>query len=278
MSSPTPNITVSVDLTNPGQFFACCGLLELADRLWPGAEGWFDQQMFNIQGHSNECNLTTLLTKLSTTKVAQLDTSDNSASPLVLEAFGGLRLDWWKKGETAKRQPIDIGTTKPLMTWSGSQRGPRIFRLFQETLSNVNIADPFNQPIAVCDPQASRPDKAIAPFYFDSRRDGTSQDIGFSPDENDVSVECYPTVEILALIGIQRFRPRIDDNTDPRSFIYTAWSVQLPAVVAAFAAKSAIPIAAIGSYRFAKTSRGGEYLSMFSRAKRERSTDVHTQA
>ncbi len=27
------NITIPVDLTNPGQLFACCGLLELADRL-----------------------------------------------------------------------------------------------------------------------------------------------------------------------------------------------------------------------------------------------------
>ncbi len=32
------NITIPVDLTNPGQFFACCGLLELADRLWPAAD------------------------------------------------------------------------------------------------------------------------------------------------------------------------------------------------------------------------------------------------
>ena len=38
---PDASITVAVDPTNPGQFFACCGLLELADRLWPGAEGWF---------------------------------------------------------------------------------------------------------------------------------------------------------------------------------------------------------------------------------------------
>lgn len=30
-------IRINVDLTNPGQFFACCGLLELADRLWGGA-------------------------------------------------------------------------------------------------------------------------------------------------------------------------------------------------------------------------------------------------
>ena len=38
-----PVIQIPVDLTNPGQFFACCGLLELADRLWPGTEGWFDE-------------------------------------------------------------------------------------------------------------------------------------------------------------------------------------------------------------------------------------------
>ena len=40
---------VSVDPTNPGQFFACCGLLELADRLWPGAEGWFEEVRFHVQ-------------------------------------------------------------------------------------------------------------------------------------------------------------------------------------------------------------------------------------
>ena len=38
MSVANPNITVNVDVANPGQFFACCGLLELADRLWPRAE------------------------------------------------------------------------------------------------------------------------------------------------------------------------------------------------------------------------------------------------
>ena len=51
MSDPTPSIMVAVDPTNPGQFFACCGLLELADRLWPGAEGWFavDGREFTIE-------------------------------------------------------------------------------------------------------------------------------------------------------------------------------------------------------------------------------------
>jgi hypothetical protein len=29
MSETTSTISVNVDVTNPGQFFACCGLLEL---------------------------------------------------------------------------------------------------------------------------------------------------------------------------------------------------------------------------------------------------------
>ena len=41
MTNPKPSIQIPVDLTNPCQFFACCDLLELADRLWPGALGWF---------------------------------------------------------------------------------------------------------------------------------------------------------------------------------------------------------------------------------------------
>ena len=42
-------IAVQVDVGNPGQFFACCGLLELAHRMWPGAEGWFEGATFSIR-------------------------------------------------------------------------------------------------------------------------------------------------------------------------------------------------------------------------------------
>ncbi len=41
---PESAISIRVDPANPGQFFACCGLLELADRLWGGAEGWFENE------------------------------------------------------------------------------------------------------------------------------------------------------------------------------------------------------------------------------------------
>lgn len=44
MNDNKPNIRIPVDRTNPGQFFACCGLLELAGRLDENAQGCFQGQ------------------------------------------------------------------------------------------------------------------------------------------------------------------------------------------------------------------------------------------
>jgi CRISPR-associated protein Csb3 len=35
---------LKLDPLNPGHFVACCGVLELADRAWGGAEGWFEER------------------------------------------------------------------------------------------------------------------------------------------------------------------------------------------------------------------------------------------
>src|SRR3954471_22547111 len=73
MNNGTPEITVPVDYTNPGQFFACCGLLELADRLWPGVEGWFADGQFCIDASGSatdlfgtlaECHITNTMTEV----------------------------------------------------------------------------------------------------------------------------------------------------------------------------------------------------------------------
>ena len=67
MSAKQANITIPVDLTNPGQFFACCGLLELADRLWPGTEGWFDKREFCILTGDGAKTLSELLSEARST-------------------------------------------------------------------------------------------------------------------------------------------------------------------------------------------------------------------
>ncbi len=67
MSNTEPNIQIPVDLTNPGQFFACCGLLELADRLWPGAEGWFEDRTFRLRFNSSLGDLVNSLRQATVT-------------------------------------------------------------------------------------------------------------------------------------------------------------------------------------------------------------------
>src|SRR5205814_1060536 len=61
------SIHVPVDPTNPGQFFACCGLLELADRLWPGSEGWFSNEQFCVECCGNLAALVESVSKADLT-------------------------------------------------------------------------------------------------------------------------------------------------------------------------------------------------------------------
>ncbi len=82
MKHPAPNITIPVDCTNPGQFFACCGLFELADRRWPQAElcAHFEPQRFVITADDSACSLDRLLQEFASTQCDQLDPEDRTAS------------------------------------------------------------------------------------------------------------------------------------------------------------------------------------------------------
>src|SRR5438093_13336327 len=88
------NIRIPVDLTNPGQFFACCGLLELADRLWPGAEGWFEPQDFCMTcGGSPRA----LMQRTAEAELIQLEPENKKSSPIEIGApFRPVRLDGWR--------------------------------------------------------------------------------------------------------------------------------------------------------------------------------------
>lgn len=275
MTRSRPPITVPVDLTNPGQFFACCGLLELANRLWPACLhcGRFTTREFHIESDEQRHTLKALIDAFTRCEAIQLDPGDDAASPLQLNSPFNLQLDWWVKLETPKKLPVDRGGGNQLKTWAGKQFGPLIFRLMKAACADVSLDSPLDDPKAVYDSKNGKAKtKTVSPFYFDARREGTSLDIGFSPDDQDMSVVAYPAVESLALVGLQRFRPHVDEGNRPRSFIYTAWADFLPPSVAAAAAAGLINVRSQGAYRFTKPSRGGEYATMFSRATRERSS------
>lgn len=242
MSHRQANISVKIDATNPGQFFACCGLLELADRLWPGAEGWFDDDQFRIM-----CNgtLGELIKSITSTALVQIDPLDDTASPIRLTKPFDLVLDWWTDG---------LADGKQLKVWAGRMSSVRIARAMQKAIAMAGATEQlFDHGAVVYDPD--QPKKKVEPYYFDSRRGWNAQslDIGFAPDSLKMKTEAYPAVEFLCLVGLQRFRPRPTGRR--RVFEYCLWAEPLPAVVAAAAANGAIATKQPGTYRFENAFR-----------------------
>ena len=241
MTPPEPNIVVKVDVTNPGQLFACCGLLELADRLWPGAEGWFRDGEFYIA-----CSgaLEVLLKEITNAELEQIDHDDDMASPMRLPEPFVLTLDWWND---------ELTNGKQLKVWAGSMRSVRIARAMQKAILKVcNPQRLFDHAAVVYDPDQR---KKVEPYYFDSRRgsNARSLDIGFAPDSLKITTAAHPAVEFLCLVGLQRFRPA--PTNQRRVFDYCTWTEPLPAPTAAAAVNGMLPIATSMVYRFENAFR-----------------------
>lgn len=244
MTIPKAAIRVKVDVTNPGQFFACCGLLELADRLWPSAEGWFESGEFRIaqvKGTQSD-----VLKELTGAELKQFDPSDDFSSPIEIGAPFNLRLDWWTDEKSGGRQ---------LKVWAGSMRSVRIARAMRGKLSEAKLQTEvlFDQGMIVYDPL--EPDKKVEPYYFDARRGGNAQalDIGFMPDALKMTTAAYPAVEFLCLVGLQRARPVRTDT--PRVFDYFTWSVPLPVCLIPVAVSGLLPHVGHRGYRFENSFR-----------------------
>jgi CRISPR-associated protein Csb3 len=256
-------------------------LLELADRLWDGTQGWFssDASVFLVNSVSGkECKATKLVDQLDKAGLAgelspelrkERDALESKRKALkkqneVLsqqeeqrrQALGkmlregrivigkpfNLQLDWWRSE--------DEDTPK---TWAGSQE---VLRIAQAALTLLH--DAFNSPTPFDHCSVMKPvgddgdvdEGKVEPFYFDARRGGNALaiDIGFMPDPLKMETASYPAVEFLCLVGLQRFQPR--PTATRRVFEYFTWEVPLPTPVACLAATGLLPFVGSRGYRF----------------------------
>lgn len=258
------SIRIPVDVTNPGQFFACCGLLELAHRLWPGATGHFADH--DCEFHITVCgnaSLSELLRRFkksppgaavaTSSGAAEQDDEqrddgdgdhDGNAGPMFLGDPFSLRLDWWED--------------KGLKPWAGSMNAEHIICAMVAAIE-LDHLDPLNDLRVVHDPpDPSSPKhktKKREPFYFDARRGGNAKslDVGFAPDAYSMESAACPAVESLCMVGLQRFRPMPTDQ--PRVFVYRAWTIPLPPSAAAAAACGLLPGVGGDLYRFENAFR-----------------------
>jgi len=299
MIHPTPNIQIPVDLTNPGQFFACCGLLELADRLWPGAEGWFERREFCIVTKDQSKTLIDLLESTRTLRTwvegqledpaqeEDVDAEDEQSEkeppfqPFALKWQDGrdaIFLDWWRD--------------RSIKPWAGSMKDRTILRAMLRAIAPTHKS-PFDDLRAVYDPAKPQKEatggkkprkiklKKREPFYFDPRRGNKSHplDCGFSPDTHKMEADCCPALEALCFIGLQRARPAPTGVANQSR--YTVWTKHtltdpgLPANLVGAVTCGIVPWPSLGKYIFDNYFRTDQRKhKTFSQASLERSNHV----
>ncbi|HEX3151349.1 MAG TPA: hypothetical protein VHR66_24940 [Gemmataceae bacterium] len=253
MSLPKPTISINVDPTNPGQFFACCGLLELADRLWPSSfvEGWFENndQRFCLSGTEP---LAELIQKIANTTVSLLD-EDDVYSGRVTIGIGSpsFVLDWWH--EAGGR-----ADAKDLKVWAGQMQSARIAQAMQHAMRDERFGAPgfLNVGLIVYEP--GDPNKKVEPYYFDARRapNAHSRDVGFSANDLSLTTTAFPAVEFLCLVGLQRCLPVRNGHT--RIYDYCTWTEPMVPALLPAAVSGNLSRGKNRGYRFENWFRTGQ--------------------
>ena len=222
--------TIPVDLTNPGQVFACLGIVEAAEILLGDAVGVFDwrgvQTRFRVAAGGSEQPVERVLrfleeAEIKTRAPAQSpnleawkvswgdapapdrplrpfpfpDPRSPATLPAVLRDEDGveIEIDYW--GDATIRDNVKF--------WAGSGGYPGAALLRDaRDLVRGRTAQCAGDPFALSSVQTSS-------FRFDWRRDYIPNDVGFSPNRHGkLSTVGFPVVEMLAAIGVSNARPQ----------------------------------------------------------------------
>ena len=247
MSQVSDTLVVTVDPGNPGQFFACCGLLELADRLGSGAEGWFRANgcefVVDYRHAKSQDVLTTLTTCVlknamskeqvrtmeSLREIRKSNRDDEQESlkksldklwretPLILGLDEPFRLDWFVDTHSGGSR---------FKTWAGQQSVIDIARAMKTPVEQGHYSDvPVEQWL-----QYSHGSALTFNFDSDASVQASPLDVGFSLDPLGMSSTSRPLLELLAFVGLQRFRPLGASRAN--AYTYALWTQPLPPIVA----------------------------------------------
>jgi len=231
-----PEYRIPVDLHNPGQFFACCGLFEIADLIAPGADACFEEGPVFVLGTEARIPPRILLEGGEDLTEKPYDAT---LEPLTLRIEGeAFVLSWWlNETRTAKTA---------LKTWGGQQT-PR--RVFSELLGQLDNSIPAERLFSSAVYSKSR-------FGVDARSAWEALDAGYSPNDIGQDAATFPWVEVLAVVGLQGFRPPKQKRAHYR---YSAWRDRLPLVAARAACAAPWTGLDVQSFDFPVEGRGQGY-------------------
>jgi hypothetical protein len=256
------SINVPVDLTNPGQFFACCGLLELASRIDRQSQGFFRKSDFVLE--TNEQDVLEAFFKCRIDVVSSFQSSEANPenvdvdgdvevedlqrgriNPMRLGEPFNLLLNWWTQKDALEQK---------LKLWTAGQRVTDVLRGHHKKRSKKrkempdeipqqytpstreHFADAVNRHPSDWLRKAI-PINAPAAFSFDSRLSrNNALDLGHITNR---ILAFSPAIDVLCLVAFQRFRPKTIETWNRN--LYCTWSQPLPVLVAPLAVLGMLP-------------------------------------
>ena len=266
--------TIPVDLRNPGQVFACLGLMEAAETLLGNAAGvfaWGDaEETFRVAACGEEEPLARVLRFLEdATVIARApDRSKNfdkwlpawgdkefdrpdapfpfpdpdslATLPAILRDSVGaeIMVDYW--GDATRRDNVKF--------WAGSggYPGAAILRDALE-LVRSRLREPESTPFSLSAAQSNS-------FRFDWRRDYVPIDAGFSLNKHKSGIPIvplgFPLVEILAAVGMTHARPARIDKLEYRYSVIGGDRLLDPMVLRAALGAESPPVPGLPFRRF----------------------------
>ena len=233
-----PEHRIAIDPRNPGLFYACCGLFEIAELLAPGGRAWFEDngRVFCL---NSEAEVPPPVPQIEPVHAESEDRYSRTFEPLSLR-FGEqrLRLNWWLNAtETDKSS---------LKTWGGQQT-PR--RVLEGTLELL-------EPCGAVEELFTASTFTTTRFGVDARSAWEPLDLGYSPnDTTRKEALTYPWVELLAVVGLQGFRPA----GRRRELAYSAWLEALSLQPARAACAAQWDGLLVKSFAFKVVTRGQGY-------------------
>jgi CRISPR-associated protein Csb3 len=235
-------VSIPVDVLNPGQVFACIGFIEAADLLLGNAEGAFDwsgpsEVRFRLRAGGDLSPVVRVLTFLE-------NASATAAAPA-----GSDSIDRWIDSWGSRPTSIDRGRGYPfpdpsspatlvcvlsdgenqiaidhwgdktgrdnVKFWAGAAGYPGA-ALARDALALVvdRAVGAAEDPFALASPQSSS-------FRLDWRRDYVPLDAGFSLNSHgNMDTVGFPLVELLGAIGLTHARPKRTDRRNKLDYLF----------------------------------------------------------
>ncbi len=247
---------VPVDLLNPGQVFACAGLMEAAEILCGPCEGGFVYSRketaarfrWRVNGDVDPARRAIEFLARAKARAIAPHGADFSLKKWKMEAVSGgatypapapdapatlatvlsdadyeIPIQYWLDGPHSGRDNVKF--------WAGSGGYPGA-ALARDALAIIaaiggnSIAAAAADPFAFAAPMSSS-------FRFDWRRDYVPLDAGFSLNKHaSMTTIGYPFVELFAAMGLQNARPQRPDRRDKLLYRYAATNAILPTALA----------------------------------------------